>query len=425
MKKTQFLIVATILTALLSSGCSQNKGETGSGDGTSATKKQDPVTVKLDLSGAYLDVFHAYIDPLIKEKYPHITLEYMPNPPSLKDKVAAGDIPDIIFQNGNLRGVMDYNLQFDLNELIKKNSFDLTKLDPDLIKSVQAFGTKGELFALPSDRSVRLLLYNKDLFDKLGVPYPKDGMVWDEAIALARRMTHTDGGVQYQGLMLGNQEAMKSMLELPYYGKDGKAQLSTPGWEKVAQMWKALYSIPGITLAGGDRDLFTVKRNTAMIITNSSFLLRNPIDGFNWDYVTSPTFENRKIMDKLGAMLTISSTSKVKDAAFQVISLYFSDQVQIAIARTASLVPASNIPELVKQYGADKASIADKNLKADFTPNAATKVVEEFDYVATPFVNTAFKDIATGAKDINTALRQAEEQINQKLAEEKALKGIK
>jgi hypothetical protein len=51
--------------------------------------------------------------------------------------------------------------------------------------------------------------------------------------------------------------------------------------------------------------------------------------------------------------LTIASTSKNKDAAFQVIALYFSDEVQTAIARTASLVSGSNVPEIVKQYGAD------------------------------------------------------------------------
>ncbi|CAG7616030.1 ABC transporter substrate-binding protein [Paenibacillus allorhizosphaerae] len=420
MKKAKLHLTAIVAIVLTLSGCSQKTVETGSGDIVKSAEKQEPVTVKADLSGAYVEVSHTFIDPIIKEKYPHITLEYMQSPPSLADKVATGDTPDIVFQNGSLRPAMDLNLQYGLNGLIKKYNFDIKKLDTDLLKSVQAFGRNGEIYALPSDRSVRVLLYNKDIFDKFGVPYPKEAMSWEEIIALARKLTLSEGGVNYHGLVLGDFGVMKSMLELPFFGKDGKAQLKTPGWEKIAQAWKSLYSIPGNYATTGDRDLFTKDRNTAMIITNSSFLLRNPIPDLNWDYVVSPTFDNHLIMDKLGAMLTIASSSKNKDAAFQVISLYFSDPVQIAIARTASLVPGSNVPEIIKQYGADVPSSAGKNLKADFSGNAATKVVEQYDYLAGPIVRAAFANIATDKQDINTALREAEEKVNQRVAEEKA-----
>lgn len=393
-----------------------------SGGGTEPTTKQqqDPVTVKMRLLAAYEDVFHTFIDPVIKEKYPYITLEYASSKQSLPEVVAAGDVPDIVMQNGSLNGVLDVNLQYDMNELIKKNKFDLKKLDPDLLKSAQAYGSKGELYALPTDRSVQVLLYNKDIFDKFNVPYPKDAMLWNDAIALAKRLTRSEGGVDYHGLLLGDYAMLKSQLQIPFYGKDGKAQLTTPEWQKTTQTWKALYDIPGNYTKTGVRDAFSKDRNAAMIITTSSWLLRNPIPDLNWDYVVMPTFENRLIKDKLGAMMTITATSKNKDAAFNVISLYFSDDIQTKISRTASLVSGSNVPEIVKQYGADAPGAAGKNLKVDFTGNASIKVVEQYDNVANPIVKAAFDDIATGKQDINTALRQAEEKVNQKLAEEKA-----
>jgi multiple sugar transport system substrate-binding protein len=427
----KMLVFTMMITLILgmAAGCGQGetasqtaaKADSGATSTSTAPEKHDPVTVRMMLIAAYNEVFHTYIDPLIKEKYPWITLEYLEAKPALPDLVATGDTPDIVMQNGSLRPVLDLGLQYDMNSLVKKYNFDLTKLDPDLLKSAQAYGEKGELYALPSDRSVRALLYNKDIFDKFNVPYPKDAMKWEEAIALAKRLTRTDGGVQYHGLILGtNVDNMRSEMQLHFFDKNGKANVMSADWQKVAQTWKQLFDIPGNFTKANVRDTFTKDRTAAMIITNSSFLLRNPIPDLNWDYVVAPTFDNGLIQDKLGAMLTIAATSKNKDAAFQVISLYFSDDVQTAIARTASLVSGSNVPEIVKQYGADTPANKGKNLKTDFNGHAVTKVVEQYDNLASPLINSAFVDIATGAKDINTALREAQDKIDQKIAEEKA-----
>jgi multiple sugar transport system substrate-binding protein len=121
-------------------------------------------------------------------------------------------------------------------------------------------------------------------------------------------------------------------------------------------------------------------------------------------------------------MLSIASTSKNKDAAFQVLALYYSDEIQTAIARDAALVVGSSVLEIQKQYGVNTASSAGKNVQADFAGKAAVKVIEQYDYVANLILNQAFNDIADGKKDINTALREAEEQINLKVQEEKAKK---
>jgi multiple sugar transport system substrate-binding protein len=415
--KTLSRLMMLVLGVLVLASCGSQSGDVAA---PTAQQQHDPVTVKMRLLAAYEDVFHTFVDPVLKEKYPYITLEYASSQQSLPQVVAAGDVPDIIMQNGSLNGILDVNLQYDMNELIKKNKFDLKKLDPDLLKSAQAFGPKGELYALPTDRSVQVLLYNKDIFDKFNVPYPKDVMLWEDAIALAKRLTRSEGGVDYHGLLLGDYAMLKSQLQIPFFSKEGKALLTTPEWQKMAQTWKALYDIPGNYTKTGVRDAFTKDRNAAMIITTSSFLLRNPIPDLNWDYVVMPTFENHLIKDKLGAMMTITSTSKNKDAAFDVVSLYFSDDIQTKVSRTASLVSGSNVPEIVKQYGADAPGAKGKNLKVDFTGNASIKVVEQYDNMANPIVKAAFDDIATGKQDVNTALRQAEEKVNQKVAEEKA-----
>ena len=405
MRNTLRFLGLTLTAVVAASGCSQ-KEEAAKAAGGQAPDIR-PVTVVAELSAAYKETFDRYLVPALQSKLPHITLEYQDQKPSLQEKIVAGTVPDIVLPNGNLRPILDLNLQFDLTELIKKYNFDLTKLDPSLIKSIQAYGTKGEIYALPGDRSAKVLLYNKDIFNKFNVPYPKDGMSWEEVIALAKRLTRTENGVNYYGL----NPASNGFL---------KAQLHTPGWQQMASTWKAIYDIPGNNATGAARDLFAKDRNTAMLINNSSWLLRNPLPDFDWDYVTMPTFDNKLEPDLFGSSFSITSSSKVKDAAFQVISLYYSDEVQTAISKDAALVIGSTVPDIQKQYGVNVAAAQGKNVKADFGGQAATKMVEPFDYVATPILNEAFNAIAAGKTDINTALREAEEKMNLKVLEEKA-----
>jgi multiple sugar transport system substrate-binding protein len=404
--------------ACLAAGCSQN--ETRSTAATAKTEDQTPVTVVAEFSAAYREVFDKYMTPQLKAKLPWITIEYQEQKPSLQEKITAGTTPDILLPNGNLRLILDVNLHYDLTELIKKYKFDLTKLDPTIVKSIQAYGPKGEIYALPGDRSMKVLLYNKDIFKKFNEPYPKNGMSWDEVIALGKRLTRSENGVNYYGLNPASNGYLKSQLQLPVFDKDGKAQMTTPDWQKMASTWKAIYDIPGNRSTGAARDLFSKDRNTAMLMNNSSWLLRYPVPDFDWDYVTMPTFDNKLIPDLFGSSFSIASSSKVKDAAFQVIALYYSDEVQTAISKDAALVVGSSVAAIQKQYGSNVASAQGKNVQADFEGKAAIKVVEPFDYLATPFINQAFTDIADGKKDINTALREAEEKTNLKVAEEKA-----
>ncbi|CAG7608302.1 hypothetical protein PAESOLCIP111_01048 [Paenibacillus solanacearum] len=418
MRNTMRILGLTLTAVVAASGCSQKEEAAKAASGQAPDNR--PVTVVAELSAAYKETFDRYLVPVLQSKLPHITLEYQDQKPSLQEKIVAGTVPDIVLPNGNLRPILDLNLQYDLTELIKKYNFDLTKLDPSLIKSIQAYGTKGEIYALPGDRSVKVLLYNKDIFNKFNVPYPKDGMSWEEVIALAKRLTRTDNGVNYYGLNPSSNGFLKSQLQLPVFDKDDKAQLHTQGWQLLASTWKAIYDIPGNNATGAARDLFSKDRNTAMLINNSSWLLRNSLPDFNWDYVTMPTFDNKLVSDLFGSSFSITSGSKVKDAAFQVISLYYSDEVQTAISKDAALVIGSTVPDIQKQYGVNVAAAQGKNVKADFGGQAATKVVEPFDYVANPILNEAFNAIAAGKTDINTALREAEEKVNLKVLEEKA-----
>lgn len=52
---------------------------------------------------------------------------------------------------------------------------------------------KGKSYGLPAGTTAWYMFYNKDIFDAAGVPYPTDGMTWEQWYDLARRVTSGSG----------------------------------------------------------------------------------------------------------------------------------------------------------------------------------------------------------------------------------------
>lgn len=89
---------------------------------------------------------------------------------TLATQIAAGNAPDIVGPVG-IRGRDSFKgAWMDLTPLIEANDYDLTDFDPNLVQfyQVQEEGQLGIPFAIfPS-----FVIYNKDLFDEAGAPYP-------------------------------------------------------------------------------------------------------------------------------------------------------------------------------------------------------------------------------------------------------------
>src|SRR5690606_31633939 len=118
----------------------------------------------------------------------------------------------------------------------------------------------------------------------------------------------------------------------------------------------------------------------------------------------------------------ISATSKVPDAAFQVIQTYHTDEVQISLTRDAALITELVDPDIHKQYGANIPSTEGKNIMANFLGTQAVKVKMTHAQIINPIVVEALAQIASGEKDVNTAMREAEERARLAVAEYEASK---
>lgn len=418
MKKAATILLTLgliLLSACGQSGETATNGNPSSEQTPAAVQPPEPVTLKVHFTSSFNEVFQTYVEPFIKQKLPHITLEYVTKG-TWEEMIAAKDVPDIIMPNATLAQAIELGLTTNLDPFVEKNKFDLSRIDSGLIESIRGFSEKGELLATPASRGAVVLLYNKDIFDKFGVSYPKDGMTWEEVLELTKKLTRSEGGVQYRGLNPTSLRYIETQLEVKYFDENGNAKVTTEDWRKLADTWKRITEIPGNMWKNGGRAAFTTDQDTAMILTHSSFLIRTPVEGLNWDFVTGPTFENGLQANGLGTMFVISSTSKHKDAAFELLELYHSDEVQLAITKDAALLTELSDPAIYGQYGANKKDVSGLNLQANFKGTQAVTIIEKNrEEVAKPIIDQYFNMIATGEKDINTALREAEERIDQEV----------
>ncbi|TMV43730.1 extracellular solute-binding protein [Paenibacillus mesophilus] len=339
--------IVSLFTVLFITGCGGTGGKsTGNGAGTTADQ---PVTLSVFFKCFQVtdeEFAKFYVNPT-KKKYPNITLQNVActGPNQYKDMIVTNSLPDIIVDGvTNLRDLIDVDIPADLNELVKQHKFDIASMNKQSIQFVKNFAKNGELYSLPITLNTFATYYNKDIFDILGVPYPKDGMTWDDYVGLARKLTVQKDGVQYLGLQMGAFNRLPSQLSLPYVDAgSNKATIQSDGWRNVFETWKTIHDIPGNrtpeakNLYSG-RNRFVQDKNVAMfpdIAMPEGNLTDYEKTGGKWDIASFPAFKDKA---KVGVGvfangMVIPKTGKNKDAAFRVIANLLSDDAQTEAAK--------------------------------------------------------------------------------------------
>lgn len=434
---TNRTIMRTAASALclltLMSGCSQ--GSVPNNDNASQAPNPsggfDPnLTANLSI---YMDIslsdewVTAFIVEPVQKKFPGVKLDIVrkqkgSNPDEL---VAADAFPDILYNSTpRLSSYKNLGLLYDMTDLIKKYNVDLSKLHQPALEAIKPWGENGELYGLPLWVNFSVLYYNKDLFDKFAVPYPQDGLTWEEAIELSKLLTRSEGGVAYRGLD-HSVTGLAGQLSLPYIDPaTNRAALETAMFKKVYETLYNLYKIPGNEVRSAPKDAFLKERTLAMwpmyadVPTWINDLIRQG-ESFEWDMAQMPSFQEKPnvAMSVDSHNLHVTSSSKNKEAAFQVIAYLLTEEPQRHFVRNG-LLPALDDEELKKQFGEDVEIFKGKNIQAIFKSEPAPKVpTHKYDSAATGQLNNAFKNVESGAKDINTALREAAELTNKKIQE--------
>ncbi|MEF3305458.1 ABC transporter substrate-binding protein [Paenibacillus sp. GYB003] len=440
-RKVSAIAAGTALIALLSS-CG---GSSGGNAGDANPKEAGPAPSKIDTDKPLEIVFHtnsgdseeAFNDlygNALRKKFPNWTIRYVQSKAgqTLPELLAQGQQIDVLYASAPyfFQLVTNVNMQYDMTELAKTRQVDLTKFEPTLIDGIRSSGD-GKLYGLPITNMNQVLFYNKGIFNQFGVPYPKDGMTWDDALELAKKVTRREGDRQYIGLAASPAHILGSnQLSKPYTDPvTDKPTFQDDAWK---QLIRTLFLAPaedeGYKARATElkripyRLELTNSQELAMFVFNSQFpfIVPKDMEKIEWDLVSLPTFKEKPKVGSQAApvVMGVTSSAKNKEAAMEAIAYLTGADIQMSYSKKG-IMPVIDEAAVKKAYGSESA-FKDKNWQAvfynEFAPMAKKS---KYQLLVEGKLTPNIVDVVTGKTDLNTALRKSAEEAEKAIAEEK------
>jgi multiple sugar transport system substrate-binding protein len=214
--------------------------------------------------------------------------------------------------------------------------------------ALDAYTMDGQLYALPLQGSTVVLFYNKNLFDKAGLPYPSDDWTWDDLTRAAQKLTDRDAQSPQIGLV-------------PY---DPASWVWSAGGDYATDDLRTLCFTNAATLAGfqfyfdlRDRYKVTVRNmnqygedpmglnvfrsgRVAMEVSGPWNLAKYcEIEDFDWDVVLFPKGPAGRQTRYAGNGLVIWQKSPRKDSAWELVKHVCSRESMEILARGRQDIP--------------------------------------------------------------------------------------
>ncbi|MDF2723061.1 MAG: hypothetical protein K0Q59_2736 [Paenibacillus sp.] len=441
-KGLSLIALCLIVTAC---GSNSSKSSDSASKDTPAPKPAEAATPAIDLkkvtdtptdlyiaypgAGESSDLFMSRFGEQIKKKFPNYNLRYVPRLAAegtnyFASALASGTPIDIMISSlgTTTTYLTNLKLESDISDLIKQYNYDLTRLEPSLIDTQRALANGG-IYGLPWTVGSFIFVYNKDLFDKFGVAYPKDGKTWDETYDLAKRLTRTDGGQQYQGFAIQIENGMgTNQLSAAYFDpKTHKSKFLEDNFIKAFENMARFFKIPGNEPpASGVVNAFQKEKTIAMFMGTSGQVKPTAELIPNWDASSVPEFPDKKGVGFQSApeYFYITKAAKSRDAAFQVLSFIASDEYQEWMGRTTAILPVMKDPSKAMQtYGGDLPNFKGKNVASLLPKTYAPLAITPFLTIGNSEMTTVLKDYL-GGKDLVSAMREAAERADKRVAAE-------
>jgi multiple sugar transport system substrate-binding protein len=265
-RKTSALLLAIITTVGLLAAC---------GGGNNAGSQGDEQRVlRIAVSSGYNSDWGSYIRTEYTELFefmnPNITVEFLENQPNtyyygrtakseeqktpmeiLKEELEGANPPDlIIMEYDHLAELIRENHLAPLDSLMQDSGMNTDEFVPAVVNALKSVSDDGQFYALAPMFSSSVLAYNKSLFSAKGLPFPTDGMTWDEAFNLARQVSGGEGENKVAGFAFSNYryndifydtQVYTAPLELRYWDENGERMtVNTPEWK---QAWNTILEL--------------------------------------------------------------------------------------------------------------------------------------------------------------------------------------
>ncbi|OUS76254.1 hypothetical protein B1748_13405 [Paenibacillus sp. MY03] len=303
---------------------------------------------------------------LVEKKLKNIKLEPLIIPGEGTDwnkkvtiSLMAGDEMDIIYQNATTyQKFANANLIEPLDDLIAEDNYDVKSIYGSSMSTYN-----GKTYMLPAFRDVHVTLYNKDLFDKAGIPYPDNNTwTWDKYVESAKAITNLGDGVFGSYMLDWDVYFMFSARQkkVPEYKADGTSNYDDPAFAEsmkffgdLGNEWKVQPDFITYRSKKMPWDSFYSEGKYGMFIVGNWALAsaldekQYPRDWRMGVAVMPQVKEGDKTTLGIMGGYSVASTSKNKKAAFEAVK---------ALAETQWTLPG-NVPARIDLGEADINSV--------------------------------------------------------------------
>ncbi len=283
----------------------------------------------------------------------------------------------------------------------------------------------GNFYAVPFRSDFWVLFYNKNLFDKAGVPYPSNDLTLEQYDELARKMTSGSGDSKVYGCHYHtwrSDVSLFSILDGEHTIVDGNYDFMKSTYEMVLAQQK-----DGICMDYGYLKTSSLhysaafeNQQCAMVNMGSWFIstlqayMPTATDPFEWGIVKYPHPDNAPAGSTLGTVtsLAINVDSSKAAAAADFINWCVSDEGAKAIAATGTF-PAcgsdetNTIIKATEGFPSDEASVEALNTTAVYLEMPYTMYASDIEQV----LNTEHDAIMTESETIDEGIQNMNDQV--------------
>ncbi|MBN2004238.1 MAG: sugar ABC transporter substrate-binding protein [Anaerolineae bacterium] len=361
-----FLALFVLLSLLLPACGTPTSAPVATVEKTVEGPSSGPVTLKMTAWDIATTPYWQAVIDAYTAKTPNVKIEMVEvSSAEYQDKVnimlSGGDTTDII----TVKDIPGYSAMLTrgqilpLNSYIEKDGIDLSAYSG----AAEELTFEGSIYALPFRSDIWILYYNKDLFDKAGVPYPTNDMTWNQFDEIARKMTSGTGADKVYGTHF---HTWRSTVELPTV-QDGKNTVIATDYSFMKPMYDMVVAMQddGIIMDYGSLKAGSIhysgvfkNQQVAMLPMGSWFIgslkaaKENGEFTANWGVAKYPHPEGVAAGTTAGTLtsLAINAKSENKDAAWDFIKFYSGIEGAKVLAGTGNL-PAIRTPEVLAIFG--------------------------------------------------------------------------
>lgn len=420
MRASRLALAATLsATALaLTSACSQGSAESASTSGGATVIRYLNYTSSPDHTKDLAAIVAAFEkqNPGIKVQVQ--SLPYANYATSLQTATAGGTAPDTFeLDQQSLDTFAAAGALLDLaGPAAADPSYKPSTYTAGNLKAAQY---QGKQYALPEDFSDVVLIYNKTLFEKAGVPLPTGSWTWKDEQAAAKRLTNAKEGVwgDYQPITFYEFYKALDQAGGSFLSPDGsKAAFDSPQGVAAADwlIGKNHVTMPDVAKSGNvpdfDTNLFKAGKLAMWHNGNWQFggLQNVP---FDWDVVVEPG-DARKASAVFQDSVAISATTKHADAAFKWLTFLTASDTT-ARTRVASSWQLPTLSDTGKLSGyLRQGKPANRQAVLDALQNQATQPVVAKQQQMQDILNNALSDAAAGRASVAKALADAAHRVD-------------